>query len=274
MDAPYLARIEGRRELSEFVIARRERTQPGEVGLAAGGRRRTPGLRREEVAQLAGVGLTWYTWFEQGRDIRVSAHFLERVCRALRLNAAERAYLFMLAQDRPPPRLQNEPPAVSPAVRAMLNSLPNPAYITTPRWDVAAWNPPAANLFCDYAALAPEYRNHLWLILADPRSRRLLPDWEHEARDMVAKFRLDHGRANGDPAFEALVAMLEAASPEFRRWWPLQDVSTRGEGVKRFHHETLGELRLQHTAFRVEGAAELRMVIYTPVAGVGWNADR
>ncbi len=261
-----LTRTAARRELAEFVLARRSRTKPDDVGLPTAARRRTPGLRREEVAQLAGVGVTWYTWFEQGRDVRVSIHFLERVSQALRLNTAERVYLFTLAQHRPPPHAPIALPTISTAVLAMLNSLPNPAYITTPRWDVAAWNPPATALFCDYAQLPPEQRNHLWLVFTDPACRRLLRDWETEARRMLAKFRLDYGRANGDPTFEALVTTLGAASAEFRRWWPLQDVSGLGEGIKRLRHPTLGEVHLEHTAFLVEGATDLRLVIYTPAA--------
>ena len=262
-----LVRTDSRRDLSKFLLARRTRTRPEDVGLTAGARRRTPGLRREEVAQLAGVGVTWYTWFEQGRDIRVSTHFLENICRALCLNPIERSHLFVLAQHRPPPHSQPGTRAVSPAMVAMLQSLPNPAYITTPRWDVAAWNQPAVELFCDYAALPPDRRNHLWLVFTDPHCRYMMLEWEQVARRMLAKFRLDYGRADGDPAFEELVLMLQDASPEFRRWWPQQDVLGHGEGMKRFRHAKLGEIVLEHTAFLVEGAPDLRMVVYTPISG-------
>lgn len=265
-----LTRSDARRALSDFVRDRRARTRPEDVGLAPGARRRTPGLRREEVAQLAGVGVTWYTWFEQGRDIQVSAHFLECVCRALSLDAVERAHLFTLAQHRPPPHVSAEAPAVSDAVRAMLNSLPNPAYIKTSRWDVVAWNPAAAAMFGDYTLLPPERRNTLWLVFTDPAYRRMMPDWEADARRVLAKFRLDHGRAQGDPRFEALIGELREASPEFRRWWPLLDISGRGEGVKRLRHGALGLIEFEHTAFTVEGAPDLRLVVYTPVL----DADR
>ncbi|MGF6228206.1 transcriptional regulator with XRE-family HTH domain [Inquilinus ginsengisoli] len=260
-----LQRTDDRRALSDFVRDRRARTSPDEVGLPAGSRRRTPGLRREEVAQLAGVGVTWYTWFEQGRAIQVSADFLERVCRALQLDPAERQHLYALAQHRPPPHAAAGLPTVSPILQGLLDSLPNPAYIKTARWDIVAWNAANTAIFGDYALIPPDQRNSLWMIFADPRWRRMIPDWETAARRVLAKFRLDHGRAGGDPAFAALVEALQAASPEFRRWWPQQDVAERSEGLKRIRHDTLGLLEFAHATFTVEGAPDLRMVTYTPV---------
>lgn len=260
-----LQRTDDRRALSDFVRDRRARTSPDEVGLPNGARRRTPGLRREEVAQLAGVGVTWYTWFEQGRAIQVSADFLERVCRALRLTETERSHLYALAQHRPPPHAAPGLPTVSPILQALLDSLPNPAYIKTARWDIVAWNAANTALFGDYALIPPEQRNSLWLIFTEPRWRRMIPGWEDGARRVLAKFRLDHGRAGGDPAFAELVEALQAASPEFRRWWPGQDVAERSEGIKQIRHDTLGLLEFAHATFVVEGAPHLRMVTYTPV---------
>lgn len=265
MPVASLQRSADRRALSDFVRDRRARTNPDEVGLPAGSRRRTPGLRREEVAQLAGVGVTWYTWFEQGRAIQVSADFLERVCRALRLDPTERAHLYALAQHRPPPHAAPGLPAVSPILQGLLDSLPNPAYVKTARWDIVAWNAATTALFGDYALVPPVERNSLWMIFTDPRYRRMMPDWEEGVRRVVAKFRLDYGRAGGDPAFTALVEALQAASPEFRRWWPQQDVAERSEGIKRIRHDTLGLLEFAHATFVVEGAPDLRMVTYTPV---------
>jgi transcriptional regulator with XRE-family HTH domain len=259
-----LARPTERHALAAFVADLRARTRPEDAGLAAGTRRRTPGLRREEVAQLAGVGLTWYTWFEQGRDIQVSADFIERLCRAFRLNGTERAHLFALAQHRPPPHLPVPDAEVSPAVRAMLASLPNPAYVKTSRWDVVAWNEAAADLFGDYALIPRERRNMLMLVFTDPSYRQMMVDWEGDARRVLEKFRLDYGRAHDDPAFEALVMDLCERSPEFHQWWPRQEVSGRAEGVKSFRHRKHGEIEFEHTAFIVEGAPDLRLVIYTP----------
>lgn len=263
-----LSRPESRRALADFVRTRRERLRPEDVGLAPGARRRTPGLRREEVAQLAGVGVTWYTWFEQGRDIQVSAHFLENLCRALHLDRAERAHLFALAQERPPPLAAAAAAtcSVSAPVQAMLRSLPHPAYIKTSRWDVVAWNPPAAVLLGDFGRLPPEASNTLWLVFTDPGFRDLMVDWEGEARRALAKFRLDYGRSRNDAAFEAMVERLSEASPEFHRWWPAQDVSDCGEGVKRIRHEAAGEIEFQHATFVVEGAPDLRLVALTPAS--------
>lgn len=263
----HLQRTDDRRALSDFVRDRRARIAPEEVGLAVGPRRRAPGLRREEVAHLAGVGVTWYTWFEQGRAIQVSADFLERICRALRLDAAERAHLYALAQHRPPLAATPNVPTVSPVLQNFLDSLPNPAYLKTPRWDVVAWNAAAVALFGDYALLPPNERNSLWLTFVDPRYRQLRPDWEQGARQALAKFRLDHSQANGDPAFNALVDALKATSVEFRHWWPRQDVTERSEGIKRFKHESWGEVEFAYATFLVEGAPELRLVTYTPPGG-------
>lgn len=259
-------RTDDRRALADFVRDRRARLAPGEVGLAAGTRRRTPGLRREEVAHLAGVGITWYTWFEQGRAIQVSSDFLDRICRALRLDAAERAHLYALAQHRPPLAAIPDVPIVSPALNAFLDGLSNPAYVKTPRWDVVAWNKAAVTLFGDYALIPQAERNSLWLMFVDPHYRQMMPDWEQGARRALAKFRLDHSQANGDPAFTALVEALKAASVEFRGWWSQQDVTERGEGIKRIRHETWGEVEFAYATFLVEGAPELRLVTYTPVA--------
>lgn len=255
-------RTEDRRAIAEFIRDRRARTRPEDVGLSPGTRRRTPGLRREEVAQLAGVGLTWYTWFEQGRDVHVSADFLERLCRAFRLTAAERDHLFTLAQHRPPPHLPVRDADVSDAVRTVLAMLPTPAYIKTTRWDVVAWNAPAAETFIDFAQLPREERNVLRLVFTSPKYRRMMIDWEEDARHMLEKFRLDYARAGGDPSFEALVGNLREQSPEFNQWWPRQDVRRFGEGIKRIRHPQHGDVEIQHTVFTVEGTPDLQLVVH------------
>jgi transcriptional regulator with XRE-family HTH domain len=261
-----LNRVEHRRALADFVRSRRERTRPEDVGLPAGPRRRTPGLRREEVAHLAGVGITWYTWFEQGRDIQVSSDFLERLCRGFRLDAAERGHLYTLAQHRPPPHAPLCNPEISAPVRAVLDAISYPAYIKTPRWDVVAWNAAAIALFGDFGALPVEDRNILMLVFKHARFRRMMGDWEGDARHVMAKFRLDFGRAQGDAAFVALVDHLLEASAEFHQWWPRQDVWGQAEGSKRLHHDELGGINFEHTAFAVEGAPDLRLVAYAPAS--------
>jgi transcriptional regulator with XRE-family HTH domain len=261
-----LERSPARQDLTDFLKRRRARLLPLDAGLVAGARRRTPGLRREEVAQLAGVGISWYTWFEQGRDIQVSAHFLENLARALRLDVAEREHLFTLAQHRPPPLARFVPQAVTPALQNMLESFPNPAYLKTLRSDLVAWNRPMTVMFGDFGAIPPERRNILWLLFTDPKYRRLMVDWETDARRLIARFRLDSGRAGNDPTFVELVRELEQASPEFRSWWQQHDVDGFGEGVKRFRHPRLGEIEFEHTAFTTDGNSDLRLIVYTPAS--------
>src|SRR5882757_1357747 len=261
-----LERNPERRDLTAFLVSRRARLTPPDVGLVTGARRRTPGLRREEVAQLAGVGISWYTWFEQGRDIQVSAHFLENLSRALRLDRSEREFLFALAQHRPPPLTRASAPKVTETMQHVLNGFPHPAHIKTPRWDIVAWNGPMAEVFGDFAEFPAEERNTLWLLFTRPLYRGIMLDWEADARRVIARFRLDFGRSGNDPAFHELVRSLEQASPEFARWWSQHDVDGYGEGVKRVRHPRLGNIEYEHAAFTADGDPNLRLILYTPVA--------
>ncbi|MCF8482911.1 MAG: helix-turn-helix transcriptional regulator [Rhodospirillum sp.] len=257
-------RSEDRTAVAAFIRDRRERTRPEDVGLPPGPRRRTPGLRREEVAQIAGVGVTWYTWFEQGRDIGVSAAFLERLCQAFRLTPLERAHLFTLAHDRPPPTRQTASDGIPEAARAVVMALPTPAYLKTARWDVVAWNAAAQDLFPDFEKRDADERNLIWLIFQSPAFRELMLDWETDARRSLSKFRVDHARAKGDPGFQSLVDDLLAHAPDFRDWWASQDVLGIGHGVKFIRHPTLGPIEYDHVAFTVEGCPDLRLIIYIP----------
>lgn len=259
-----LVRSDDRRAVAEFIRDRRARTRPEDVGLPLSARRRTPGLRREEVAHLAGVGITWYTWFEQGRNIQVSADFLDRLCRAFRLNATERNHLFTLAQHRPPPHDPLHHPHVSATVRAVLSSLPAPAYLMTSRWDVVAWNASAGAMFGDFAQLPNEDRNIIRLVFTAPEFRTFVVDWESDARRTLARFRVEYARAAGDPAFEALVEELNQSSPEFSQWWSRQDVAAVGDGLKRIRLPKEGEVSFEHAVFAVEGSPDLRLVAYAP----------
>ncbi|WP_394835544.1 helix-turn-helix transcriptional regulator [Pendulispora rubella] len=260
-------RTEIRRELGAFLRSRRARLSPRDAGFAGEARRRTPGLRREEVAHLAGVGVTWYTWFEQGRDIQVSTQFLECISRALRLDATEREHLFGLAQNRPPPRGPSSAPEIAPALRRMLASIPGPAYLTTARWDVLAWNESLSAVFGDLESTPPAHRNMLWLVFTYPAYAARMTEWESDARSMLARFRVEFGRHRDDAAFGQLVRELKEASADFRRWWPEQDVLAPGEGVKRFQHPVAGEIEFEHTSFVVDGGSDLRLVVYTPLPG-------
>ena len=261
---PQASLTRSRNDLSDFLRSRRARLSPDEVGLPNGTRRRAAGLRREEVASLAGVGLTWYTWFEQGRDIRVSPDFLENVSRALRLSSAERQHLYVLtgreaSAARAPAR------EVSPALQRMLDGfVKHPAAIRTAHWDTIAWNKAANRLF-GFAARPPEQRNFLRLIFTDPAFRARLPNLADDAQSLVAKFRGNYGKYRDDPAMEALVAELSQRSAEFRRLWQRHDVMNSGEGIKVLRVEGKGIMRFEHTSFSVNGEPDLTLLVYTPL---------
>ncbi|MFL5849828.1 MAG: helix-turn-helix transcriptional regulator [Solirubrobacteraceae bacterium] len=256
----------GRRaELADFLRTRRAEVAPGNLGREANGRRRTPGLRREEVAQLAGVGLSWYTWLEQGRDIRPSAQVLDAIARVLRLDGAERAHLFHLARVELPLPEGNYPRETSPALRAFVDGLePNPAYVTGPRGDVLAWNAAATRVFHDWGAEPVERRNLLWWLFVDPSWDRSSPNWESTAKHTLARFRAQHARRPEDPSFATLVEELSEASPEFRAWWPRHEVIGEQAGTKTIEHPELGTLRLHHLQSTPTSDPELRLTIYVP----------
>lgn len=256
-----------RRDLGAFLRSRRERLTPREVGLPDGARRRTPGLRREEVALLGGVGTTWYSWLEQGRDVRPSVETLAALARALRLDPAERRHLFILAGRPQPDDRALAPEEVCEPLRRMLDSLADqPAYVTGRRWDVLAWNRAATAVFGDYGALEGDARNTMALIFTDPAHQRLLADWDTVARAALAQFRADSARYAGDAHFERLIARLTTASPEFREWWPRHEVLPHLSGRKRIRHPEAGPMVFEHTAMRFDDGTDRRMIVYVPLA--------
>jgi transcriptional regulator with XRE-family HTH domain len=255
-----------RSELADFLRRRRESLQPEDVGLPGGGRRRTPGLRREEVAQLAGVGTTWYTWLEQARDVRASAEVLEALARALRLTTAERAHLLLLGRGEAAPVTQPPAERASASLKRLISHLGcNPAFVLGRRWDYLAWNNAACALFGDLAALPRGARNHVWLMFMDPARRELFPDWERSSRLVTAKFRADSARHLNDPSFEALIQALRRSSPEFCRAWARHEVASDGGGRKEAVHPLVGELVFEHAVFRPEGEGDQRLVLYSPL---------
>jgi transcriptional regulator with XRE-family HTH domain len=255
-----------RAELADFLRRKRAALQPDDVGLPCGGRRRTPGLRREEVALLAGVGATWYTWLEQGRDVRASLDVLEAVARALRLTPAERSHLILLGRGEEVPPLAPPPEKASPAMRRLVASLdPTPAYLLGRRWDYLAWNRAAAALFGDFGRIPPAIRNHLWQTFMDPRRRALMPDWPAHSRLVVAKFRADSARQLGDPLFEELLDALRQASPEFAKAWKRHEVAQSGQGRKELQHPEAGPLEFEHAVFHPTEAPDQRLILYSPV---------
>ena len=252
-----------RAELSEFLKSRRARISPATVGLTNGRRRRTPGLRREEVADLAGVGLTWYTWLEQGRDIRVSVEVLTAIARALQLEPAERAHLFRLA-GHAPPALEPTTTLISPRLRRVLDAWdPFPAHITGRRRDVVAWNR-ASEVVNRWSQLPDDRCNILWFMFMTPHARRMLLDWEQEAPLTLAAIRAEAGRDLGEPDYQELVRELLESSPDFALMWARQDVRARQEGRKRFEHPELGRFDLDYTSFQVAEQPSLRLLLFTP----------
>jgi len=258
---------ERRKELAHFLRTRRERVSPQSVGLPAGSRRRTPGLRREELALVAGIGVTWYTGLEQGRAMTVSTQVLESLARVLDLNAAERNHLFLLARQQQPADPYPFTTAVSPALQRILDNMgTSPAYIANPSFDVLAWNKAMTCVYqTDFAALPPDARNILRLVFTSHSQRMPLVNWEQAVQGLLAQFRASTERYVGEPWREALVAELELASPQFRAWWPRHDIQATHTEKKELNHPLVGRLVLQPTTFQVTDAPDLRMVIYTPL---------
>ena len=250
-------------EVAEFLRARRARLRPADVGLPAGARRRTPGLRREEVAQLADISPTYYTFLEQGRDIRPSAQVLDALGRALRLTPAERAHLHDLVHGGPAVAAQ-APDTLLPAVAAMVARLdPWPAYVTGRRFDVLACNRAARALWADWPARPEPDRNILWWTFLDPAARSILADWESVARAELARLRSASARHPDDPDFGALIARLQDGSEEARQWWPEHDVVPLSSGVKRIWHPALGVIDFQHVVLQVADDPEQKLVTFT-----------
>ncbi|HEX4011138.1 MAG TPA: helix-turn-helix transcriptional regulator [Solirubrobacteraceae bacterium] len=255
-----------REELADFLRKKRASLKPDDVGLPGGGRRRTPGLRREEVAHLAGVGATWYTWLEQGRDVRASLDVLEAISRALRLSSAERTHLVLLGRGEEPPPCKSDE-RVSPTVRRLIENLgPNPAFVIGRRWDYLAWNAAACALLGDFGAVPKAARNHAWMHFMDPARRELFDDWDTSSRLLVAKLRADSARHLGDPEFEELIATLRKSSPEFCTAWKKHEVARQGTGRKTIHHPVVGTMRFEHAVFNPQDDPEQRLILYSPVA--------
>jgi transcriptional regulator with XRE-family HTH domain len=254
--------------LGSYLKDRRIRLDPVALGFS-GTRRRTPGLRREEVAQRANISATWYTWLEQGRGGAPSAHVLDRIARALMLTEVEREHVFILGLGRPPEIRYQPVNGITPRLQRVLDAMDaSPAIIRTATWDVVAWNCAAAAVLTDYGSLPPNGRNVLRLMFLNPRVRAAQVDWESVARFVVAVFRADAARAGATVDMQSLAEELYKASPEFAAMWRDNDVRDFGEGVKRIRHPVMGELALEYSAFAVDGRPDLAMLVYNPV-----NAD-
>jgi transcriptional regulator with XRE-family HTH domain len=251
-------------EFGDFLRSRREKLSPKNVGLAAGRRRRTAGLRREEVAELAGIGVDWYIRLEQGRTVNPSVTTIDALARALKLSKAEHAHLGALARDadRRPFAVETVPDAM----RRLLDGLNQPAYITGRRWDLLAWNAVADEIFA-FSRIPEGERNVLLCMFTNSALRKLFgASWAEEGKRMVAQFRANYDVWAGDPAFVTLLERLRQGSPEFARWWEAHDVRGTASGRKILNHPKKGVLNFEYASFQANDDPALKLLIYTPIA--------
>lgn len=252
-------------ELADFLKTRRARILPSQVGLPQGVRRRTPGLRREEVAQLAGIGVTWYTWLEQGRPIRVSAQIIESLSRVLLLDRHERNHLFTLAKQPLPTDLPSYQGVINTSIQNVLDSLMlSPSFIMDQRWNVIAWNKAACLVFGDFSKMNIRERNIVWMMFANSGYKQLFIDWEFHAQGMLARFRTSCGQYIEDPWFVEFINDLKKQSKEFDLWWSQHEVQGIGEVNKKLKHPTVGTLVFEFCSFDVSDNPNLKMIINTP----------
>jgi transcriptional regulator with XRE-family HTH domain len=257
---------------SEFLRLCRSRLKPSDVGLPIARLTRSGGLRREDVAAISGVSASWYTWLEQGRDMRVSDDVLERLSETLKLSEDERIYLFSLVQGRPP-RLRNATlQECPPDIVRMISSLTVPAIVMNLRWDVLAWNRINSVMFRDYGTRAPTDRNLLEILLTRPVHHMTREQLEVAARRMVSRLRFDYSRCADDPRFEALVRRLNTVSALFNRLWRKPEFTLRAYGIHRFTHPQYGELAFEHTSCVPDGHPGVRVVIGAPASAATGRA--
>jgi len=251
--------------LGTYLRDRRTKLDPAALGFPSE-RRRTLGLRREEVAQRANISPTWYTWLEQGRGGAPSAEVLDRIAHALILTDVEREHLFLLGLGRPPDARYRKTDGVTPRVQRVLDALdPCPAIIRTPIWDVVAWNRAATVMLVDYGSLPPDQRNILRWIFLDTRARAVQYDWESVARFVLGAFRVEAARAGAAAAVEPLVDELSRLSPEFRAMWRDNEVRVaHGDAIKHMRHPVLGPIAFEYSVFAVDGRTDLSMIVYNP----------
>jgi transcriptional regulator with XRE-family HTH domain len=254
---------EQKRALGDFLRAKREKTSPAILGLPALARRRTPGLRREEAAQLCGVSVTWYTWIEQGRDVSVSPSALARLAQGLRLSRAERAYLFELTGRLDPDRSGGEAGDMPSAELACVDAIQAPAYILDRYWIARRWNKRAARLFAGWLDRDPE-PDLLRFIFLRPEARRLICGWEERARRITAEFRAAAAAHVNDPVLRRLIDELQRESPDFSRLWSSHAVLQREGGERTFNHPSDGFLSFQQVSFTMAGWPDFKLIVLLP----------
>lgn len=255
--------------LSEFLTKQRAKIQPEAAGLPAGTRRRTPGLRREEVAQLAGVSTTWYTWLEQGRDIKVSSSVLDCIANALRLTQDERKYLYSLALDTGTAHAvsQQDQVQISPSLQRILLELTHcPTIISDRKCRIVGWNEAAAHVFIDFSQMAVEERNMIRLLFSRKEFKRLAGNWNEFVRGFLSIFRTYYGQYLDDPWYDQFLEEMRALHPEFQTLWEESQVSSAPDVLIEFRHARAGKMLFQLTSLQVQGENDLRCSIYTPAA--------
>jgi transcriptional regulator with XRE-family HTH domain len=261
---------ERRQALADFLRTRRARLSPADVGLPSVGYRRAKGLRREEVAQLANIGTSWYTSLEQGRDIHPSEQVLESLAQALKLTAAERNHLFLLARSTmtvSAPLSEPEEEAGQLLERLVNNLDPHPAYVLGRRWDILAWNRTAELVYSFSKTPAPYTRNFVWRLFTNPEARDTCPDqkiWEYIAWGIVAQFRADSAHFPGDAYFAGLIEDLKRASELFCKWWTQHDVLNVADCRREINHPVLGRLEFEQATLQYPANPELKVIIHTP----------
>lgn len=257
-----------RQELAEFLQAMRQRGSPEAFGFPSGSRRRTQGLRREEVAQLAGISATWYTWIEQAREVNVSAEALDRLATALKLSKSERSYLFDMADRRDPQAHQSEVDTAPETLISILSQIQVPAYIMGRTWDILSWNQAATNLFrglLDIEWPEGQHPNLLRFVFSNPVARQFVVNWEMRGRRLVAEFRADCRSRLEEPEVKQLVDELSSSSPEFDRFWKQHDVLERQGGQREFQHPQSGLIQFQQVTLRLVEQEQLKLVLLQPV---------
>ncbi len=252
----------------------KSRILPSQVGLPSGTRRRTSGLRREEVAQLAGIGLTWYTWLEQGRPIRVSEQVIESLARVLLLDRQERSHLYMLANQPAPADISDYPGTVSPIYQHVLDCLALcPSFIADQRWNVVAWNSAACVVLGNFHRMNARQRNVVWAMFTDGYFKELYADWEKNAKSLLGRFRSTCGKYIEDPWLNLFIEELKSESPEFGRWWPLHEIQDDSSVYKTMNHPVAGSLNFESSSFDVPGHLGLKLFVHVPLPGTD-TADK
>ncbi len=256
------------KELGDFLKSRRAKILPSQVGLPLTPRRRTPGLRREEVAQLAGIGLTWYTWLEQGRTIHVSPSVIESLSRVLLLDKHERTHLYILANQPFLAKIPEYHNAVSSTLQNVLDSLVFcPSLITDQRWNVIAWNKEAGLLFGDFNEMNVRERNIVWTMFTDSKYKKMFYDWNLYAKHLLGAFRASCGQYIEDPWLIRFVDDLKLLSKEFCEWWPLHDIESSSEKYKKLEHPVAGTLEFEVSNFDMSDNSGLKLIVHVPLPG-------